>query len=141
MMVFRIKSKQCNEFIMWQLNCPHVYAQASADIIGSTSPHVNVEQIKNYRLLIPPRDEQEKIVQQIHARTSNLDRATFSAAREIELLREYHARLIADVVTGQLDVREAAARLPEEMLEPEPLYVDSDDLGSVEAGEPIEDEP
>ena len=33
--------------------------------------------------------------------------------REIELLREYRTRLIADVVTGKLDVREAAARLPE----------------------------
>jgi len=34
--------------------------------------------------------------------------------REIELLREYRTRLVADVVTGKLDVREAAARLPEE---------------------------
>ena len=33
--------------------------------------------------------------------------------REIELLREYRTRLVADVVTGKLDVREAAARLPE----------------------------
>ena len=34
--------------------------------------------------------------------------------REIALLREYRTRLVADVVTGKLDVREAAARLPEE---------------------------
>ena len=34
--------------------------------------------------------------------------------REIELLREYRTRLVADVVTGKLDVREPAARLPEE---------------------------
>ena len=34
--------------------------------------------------------------------------------REIDLLREYRTRLIADVVTGKLDVREAAAKLPEE---------------------------
>ena len=31
--------------------------------------------------------------------------------RQIELLREYRTRLIADVVTGKLAVREAAARL------------------------------
>jgi type I restriction enzyme, S subunit len=30
-------------------------------------------------------------------------------------------RLIADAVTGKLDVREAAARLSEEIEEPEPL--------------------
>src|SRR5207253_2004736 len=50
MMIFRIKASQLSEFLMWQLNCQHVFAQASCDIIGSTAPHVNVEQIKNYRL-------------------------------------------------------------------------------------------
>ncbi len=34
--------------------------------------------------------------------------------REITLLREYRTRLVADVVTGKLDVRDAAARLPDE---------------------------
>ncbi|NQX00404.1 hypothetical protein HQ447_07065 [bacterium] len=40
--------------------------------------------------------------------------------REITLLREYRTRLTADVVTGKLDVRAAAAQLPEEA-EEEPL--------------------
>ena len=35
-------------------------------------------------------------------------------AREIELLRELRTRLISDVVTGKLDVREASANLPDE---------------------------
>ena len=48
---------------------------------------------------------------------SSVDRAQ----REMDLLREYRTRLIADVVTGKLDVREAAARLPDEAQEPEPL--------------------
>ena len=42
---------------------------------------------------------------------------------EIELLREYRTRLVADVVTGKLDVREAAARLPDEA----PLDLAEDD--------------
>ncbi len=37
------------------------------------------------------------------------------------MLREYRTRLIADVVTGKLDVREAAAKLPDEAPEAEPL--------------------
>ena len=41
--------------------------------------------------------------------------------RQIALLREYRTRLIADVVTGKLDVREAAARLPQEAEDLEPL--------------------
>ena len=43
------------------------------------------------------------------------------ASSEISLLREYRTRLIADVVTGKLDVREAAANLPEEIDETEVL--------------------
>ena len=34
-------------------------------------------------------------------------------AAEVTALREYRARLVADVVTGKLDVRQAAADLDE----------------------------
>ena len=40
-------------------------------------------------------------------------------SKQIDLLREHRARLIADVVTGNLDVGKAAARLPEHIEEPE----------------------
>lgn len=56
--------------------------------------------------------------------------------REITLLGEYRRRLIADVVTGKLDVREAAARLPDEAEEQEAL----DEAESLaEAGEETAD--
>ena len=45
--------------------------------------------------------------------TGGYDTAISRLEREIELLREYRTRLVADVVTGKLDVREAAARLPD----------------------------
>jgi type I restriction enzyme S subunit len=47
--------------------------------------------------------------------------------REIDLLREYRTRLVADVVTGKLDVREAAARLTDEA--PPDTPEDDADLG------------
>ncbi|MBA3493497.1 MAG: hypothetical protein H0T87_05085 [Gammaproteobacteria bacterium] len=61
------------------------------------------------------------IVEHITNETDPLRRAASGAQREINLLREYRTRLIADVVTGKLDVCEAAARLPDETEEPEPL--------------------
>ena len=54
------------------------------------------------------------IVTRTSAQTRPLVFAISRLEREIELLREYRTRLVADVVTGKLDVREAAARLPEE---------------------------
>ncbi len=53
--------------------------------------------------------------------TKELNAAEKTALREIDLLREYRTRLIADVVTGKLDVRQAVARLPDEVDEPDEL--------------------
>jgi len=69
----------------------------------------------------PPPAEQERIADYLEARTGLLSSEIISLQREIFLLREYCTRLIADVVTGKLDVREAAARLPDEAGEPEPI--------------------
>ena len=70
---------------------------------------------------VPLVDEQREIVRAIEVGTHDLNNAISVTQREIALLREYRTRLIADVVTGKLDVREAAARLPDEVEELEPL--------------------
>ena len=59
--------------------------------------------------------------QHVTVKASSISAAEEAAQREIALLREYRTRLIAEVVTGKLDVREAASRLPDEVEEPEPL--------------------
>jgi type I restriction enzyme, S subunit len=105
MMLFRIREPQCSRYVMWQLNCPHVYAQASEDLIGATSPHVNVERIRNYALSVPPPSEQAEIVAWIEVQCRTIEDGRSKAVREINLLREYRTSLIADVVTGKLDVR------------------------------------
>lgn len=69
----------------------------------------------NVRCVVPPVSEQIEIVSYAEQETQELNTAISRIEREIELLREYRTRLIADVVTGKLDVREAAARLPEEV--------------------------
>lgn len=50
------------------------------------------------------------------------------ANREINLLRELRTRLIADMVTGKLDVREVAARLPDEAEDDSAAEERADDL-------------
>ena len=61
----------------------------------------------------PDLNTQDAILRQTEELVEPADRAIDRARHEIELLREYRTRLIADVVTGKLDVREAAADLPE----------------------------
>jgi hypothetical protein len=65
-------------------------------------------------VLAPPLDEQRAIVEYIVQATRPLDVAQDQARREVSLLREYRNRLIADVVTGRVDVRNAVADVPVE---------------------------
>jgi type I restriction enzyme, S subunit len=83
-------------------------------------------------LPVPPFDEQEVIVQALEAQTADLNDAISLISREIAALQEFRTRLIADVVTGKLDVRAAGASLPE-MTELEPI----DELAG---GEDLEEE-
>ena len=70
--------------------------------------------VKNYLIALPPVEEQREIFEAIYGDSLRINAVMARLQREIELLREYRARLVADVVTGKLDVREAASRLPEE---------------------------
>jgi type I restriction enzyme S subunit len=86
--------------------------------------------------IFPPVAEQDRIVAAIANQTETENGAIRRVEREIFLLREYRTRLIADVVTGKLDVRDAAARLPDEAEEPEP----ADEAESLaENGEEVDD--
>ena len=64
------------------------------------------------RLPVPPVAEQVTIVDNLSRMTGKLNAAIARTRRQIDLMTEYRTRLIADVVTGQLDVRKAAAQLP-----------------------------
>ena len=64
------------------------------------------------RLPVPPIDEQTTIMSAIATSTKDLNIAIARTEREIALMQEYRTRLTADVVTGKLDVRAAAGKLP-----------------------------
>lgn len=78
-------------------------------------------------ILFPPPSEQREIVEQVAILTIQEDLTISRLEREVKLLQEYRNRLISDVVTGKLDVREAAKNLPAEAMA-EPI----DDIGAVD---------
>ena len=88
---------------------------------GISVPHLSPEQIGGFRFALPSLAEQEKILEQLRPSIGAIRSAMDRALSQILLLREYRTRLIADVVTGKLDVREAAASLLEEADERDPL--------------------
>lgn len=93
-------------------------------------------------LPIVPLKEQKAIADFLDQATASMNTAISRAYIEVDLIREYRTRLIADVVTGKLDVCAAAAALPEEGEEPEALEEASDKVEegdeSIPEGEEIE---
>ena len=61
--------------------------------------------VKNFGIALPPLDEQDRILCALQNATTEQDVTIQKIRSEITLIREYRDRLIADVVTGQVDVR------------------------------------
>ena len=74
---------------------------------GVSIMHIYSNQLKYLLIGLPPVDEQKVIAQHLDKATSESDKSIYRARRQIELMEEYRTRLITDVVTGKLDVRQA----------------------------------
>ena len=83
----------------------------------SAVPGVDRKDLFDIKVVRPACEEQIQIIDWIESETAQLEVAVSAAQHEITLLHEFRTRLIADVITGKLDVREAAAQLPDEVEE------------------------
>lgn len=72
---------------------------------GTTFAEIGATVLANEFIPVPPVTEQESICCWIANECQPLDEAIQRAKDEIDLILEYRDRLIADVVTGQVDVR------------------------------------
>jgi type I restriction enzyme S subunit len=72
---------------------------------------------------LPPIDEMRTILAYLKDAFVEIDKSLDTITREIALMQEYRTRLTADIVTGKLDVREAAAKLPDPPVDVTPTPV------------------
>ena len=97
------------EFLYWVFASGAPFARLGK--LG-TQLNLNTDTVGNIVVGWPALKEQTIIVECLNQATSDADSAIDRTRRQIERLREYRSCLIEDVVTGKLDVREAAAELP-----------------------------
>jgi type I restriction enzyme S subunit len=97
------------------------------------------DQFKRLYLPLPPFEEQKQIVLQLEQDIAPLNAAIDRFQREIDLIREFRTRMIAEVVTGKLDVREVSRTLPAEVDAPELSVEAVADDGSEELLEAVAD--
>lgn len=108
LMRIRLAASAAPAFVVAVLNGPESRTQlevAARTSVGTFK--VNNWQVRQLWLALPPRDEQINILRAGNAAIQSLSLGEDRARRSIDHLNEYRVRLIADIVTGKLDVRAA----------------------------------
>jgi type I restriction enzyme S subunit len=72
---------------------------------AAAQPGISVEYITNISTFYPPLDEQKTIASFLDRKCLQIDSISSAIKKEMTLLQEYRTRLISDVVTGKMDVR------------------------------------
>ena len=107
MTVFR---SETNDYLHYVFNS-NMFEHQSAMFATSTVNQLTLGMINDMKTPFPPPHEQEMIVGYLDQATAKIDQAIIQTKRQIDLTKEYRTRLIADVVTGQIDVRNATVEL------------------------------
>lgn len=117
-----------SEFLGLAMKSRPSQTQFRGNEYGGTKQGLGLDEVKNLEVLIPSLTYQRAVVARIVDRTARLDQAIDSNGNEVSLLEEFRTRLVADVVTGQVDVRAVAAALPDapEALESSTFGLDDD---------------
>ena len=99
----------------------------------------NSTTVRELPITVPSVDVQDRVLDELADQWEPLDLAIERTTEEIDLLREFRARLVSDVVTGEVDVRGIAASLPEVDLSETWGYSDSaDDLEQADFDDVVE---
>jgi type I restriction enzyme, S subunit len=106
------------EFLVGLMSSKHgrTYFQLTAKQTTNLAS-TNSTTLRAFPIFLPPINEQNSILDDISKHTTSLNAIIVRAESEIAFLLEYRTRLIADVVTGKLDVRETATHLPNDITE------------------------
>lgn len=123
-------------FLYYQFQLAAKLGVFAADGNENTIAHLTNEKLRRHRFVFPPFSEQKAIADALDTELLKFQNIIGQLEREIELLREYRTRLVADVVTGKLDVREVADWLPEE----EPSEIDGESTNEVDCVELTDEE-
>lgn len=97
-------------FLAYFLTTPVGRCQIEMDARGTSASMVKISQehIKDWRVPVPPMEEQQRIVALLIHKTALIDRLVSTAIRSVAVLKERRSTMIASAVTGQLDVEDQA---------------------------------
>lgn len=104
-----LKEKAVPDFIAYSLNGTSCYAQSQLYTQGATNNDLGLTRLIKIWLALPPKNEQQEIVDALNSITKKYDVVTDNAMTAITILLERRAALISAAVTGRIDVRDWVA--------------------------------
>lgn len=127
------------EYLGYVIQSSPFVNRVTANSIGIAYPAIAETVLGRFPVALPPTvDEQQAIVAHIKTESAPLDDAIARTEDEIKLIREYRDRLIADVVTGQVDVRGWQPG-PEDVVDDAALVALGDDSEDVTEEEDVDE--
>jgi type I restriction enzyme S subunit len=108
----RPNSRVVPRFLELWLQSPRIKELIWLNAVQSAQPNLSMADLGNFVTPVPPRNEQQQILDFVKEATKPMSAVIARTEREIALMQEYRTRLTAELVTGKLDVRAAAAQLP-----------------------------
>ena len=112
--IFRAYGSIDRRFLGYAADCSASARQKAYMGRGVTVMHIYASDLKHVTIAVPSLTEQASIARFLDQMLADMDAAVDDKRREIELMEEYRTRLVADAVTGVIDVREATAELPKD---------------------------
>ena len=124
-----------SDFMVFAMNCRYYRQQVEQAISGAEglANNLPLSSLKSFCFAVPSPDEQHRIVAYLRDSTEKLATSIAKTTQETVLLNELNTTLIANVVSGKVDIREAAAALPEV----DPLAADDPDDHAEASGDPL----
>jgi type I restriction enzyme S subunit len=113
------------QFGTHQLRASEKWLKSTAST--ATIPILDSGIVARLPVAFPHREDQRTILDSIEDEVKSYESALTRTECEIGLLREYRTRLVSDVVTGKLDVREAERQIPK-TTEEIPVAIDDEEL-------------
>ena len=102
-----LKNVSCNPKFLYYFLCSS-FTLKNIELLNSQTavPMISQEQANNFRIIIPNKDEQDKIVKFLDENIRVIEQTISKIQENIDLLEEYKTSLIHHAVTGKIDVRD-----------------------------------
>ncbi|WP_243708124.1 NADAR domain-containing protein [Luteimonas arsenica] len=125
------------EYLGYVIQSSAFVNRVTANSIGIAYPAIAESVLGRFPIAMPPTvAEQQAIVAHIQSESAPLDTAIEQAVAEIKLIREYRDRLIADAVTGQVDLRGWRPGPDDVVSDDDLAALSEDDVGSADEENP-----